>query len=178
MDTFYDYIYGQMEAVAEDAAIAMDSSDKDILKEHDKRFHPDGYKKGHKCCLRQAMKKCREGEKSSWKNPHLRRTSMRPPLRVEKWERHPKEIDGKWVSLIPTHLLKTEPGDAAFVEELKTAIIKANERIEELKSYDSEGQTKRIIYGIALAIENYELAISQMKEMEKNAPEHHDDGCC
>ena len=40
------------------------------------------------------------------------------------------------------------------------------------------GQVKRIVYGIALAIENYEKAVAEMKEMVKNAPEHHDDSCC
>ena len=83
-----------------------------------------------------------------------------------------------WVSLIPSKLIKSQPGDASFKEDVKVAIIKAKDRIEELKAYDSSGQVKRIVYGIALAIENYEKAVAEMKEMVKNAPEHHDDSCC
>lgn len=178
MDTFYDYMYGQREAVAEDAAIAMDACGCVALKEHDKMFHGGSYKKGTRCRLREAMKKFSKGEKSSWKNQHLRRTSMTPPLRVEKWEKKPDKIDEMWVSLIPSKLIKSQPGDASFKEDVKVAIIKAKDRIEELKAYDSSGQVKRIVYGIALAIENYEKAVAEMKEMVKNAPEHHDDGCC
>jgi len=159
-------------------SVAMDGCDCSILKEHDRIFHGGKYEKGCKCRLREAMDRANAGERSSWKNPHLRRTSMTPPLHVEKWEKRPDEIDGKIVSLIPMKLLKTEPGDAAFENDVRGAIIKAKDRIEELKAYDSSGQVKRVVYGIALAIENYEFAIRQMKEMIKNAPEHHDDGCC
>ena len=178
MDTFYDYMYGQMESVAEDSAIAMDACCCIARKEHDKMFHGGNYKKGMRCLLRDTMKKLSKGEKSSWKNQHLRRTSMTPPIRVEKWEKKPEKIDEMWVSLIPSKLIKSQPGDASFKEDVKVAIIKAKDRIEELKAYDSSGQVKRIVYGIALAIENYEKAVAEMKEMVKNAPEHHDDSCC
>lgn len=178
MSTYYDYLFRGIEAVAEDSAIAMDACGCAALKEHDRMFHGGSYKKGVRCRLREAMKKSSNGEKSSWKNQHLRRTSMTPPLRVEKWEKRPENVDDKWISLISTKLIKSQPGDASFKEDVKVAIVKAKDRIEELKAYDSDGQVKRIVYGIALAIENYEKAIAEMKEMVKNAPEHHDDGCC
>jgi len=139
MSTYYDYLFRSMEAVAEDSAIAMDACGCTALKEHDRMFHGGSYKKGTRCRLREAMKKFSRGEKSSWKNQHLRRTSMTPPLRVEKWEKKPEKIDDKWISLISTKLIKSQPGDASFKEDVKVAIIKAKDRIEELKAAGAFG---------------------------------------
>lgn len=179
MENYFDFLYKQMNLHENSESVAMDSCECLSLREHDKMFHGGKYEKGTKCRLREAMKRIsRDDEKSSWKNPHLRRTSMTPPLHIEKWEKKPELIDGKWVSKIPVKLLKTEPGDSSFANEIKTAVIKAKDRIEELKAYDSSGQVKRIVYGVAIAIENYEMAIKQMTEMAKNAPQHIDNGCC